>query len=196
MHSKNFAATAALIAFAAAAPALAATSASTPAPDDHVWHTFQATARPFTPALAPADEYFGRFKLSNLGMRNIIHDMNVEGDSPLALPLQQLRIHEVAGALSDWSNRYPRDKWLPGTTASFVKFLERKQTPETAEIAVGYAVYLVDRFNGTPSARWYVTLLSAHSAVPDVDPGSLPPAFRVYSPFDADVLHLQAPALP
>jgi hypothetical protein len=181
-------------AFAAAAPAIAAASA---VPfDDHTWHPFTATARPFTSAPAPADEYFGRFKLSNLGMRNIIHDMNVEGDSPLALPLQETRIHAVAGALFDWTNRYPRDVWIPRTTGSFVKFLERKQTPETASLAVVYAVYLADRSSGTSSARWYTALLQAHNPVIDVDPSAAASPFRIYSPFDVDVLGLRVPSIP
>ncbi len=196
MHRSRFTALAVIVAFTTVAPARAAATSATPAFDDHVWHAFQATARPFTSSPAPADEYFGRFKLSNLGMRNIIRDMNVEGDSPLALPLQETRIHEVAGSLADWSNRYPRDIWLPGTTASFVKFLERKQSPDTAGMAVDFAVYLVDRFNGTRSARWYSALLKSYAPVLDVDPTSQPSPFRIFSPFDVDVLGLKVPSLP
>src|SRR5450755_1991263 len=131
MRNTGIAAAVAMLICSASAQALAASASSgaaTGAFDDQLWHAYTVSARAFTYAPAPADEYFGRFKLSNLGMRNIIHDMNIEGDSPLALPLQQGRIREVAGSLSDWANRYPRDTWLPGTAASFVRFLERKST--------------------------------------------------------------------
>jgi hypothetical protein len=143
-----------------------------------------------TGAPAPADEYFGHNKLSFLGIRNIIRDMNVEGNSPLALPLQEGRIREVAGSLADWANRYPRDKWLPGTTASFVRFLERKDSPDTSLLAADFIAYLNDRFAATRTGRWYAALSAAHVTVADVDPTAPPLPFRLYGPFDPDVLGL------
>src|SRR5450631_3857187 len=112
-----FAATILVTANVQALAASAPVAAGPTPPDDNIWHTYFVAARPISGAPAPADEYFGRFKLSLLGIRNIIHDMNIEGDSSLALPMQEARIREVAGSLADWANRYPRDKWLPGTTS-------------------------------------------------------------------------------
>lgn len=173
-------------AFAAVAPS----AASPPAFDDKVWHTFSVSARPISRAPAPADEYFGRFKLSFLGIRNIIHDMNIEGDSSLALGIQEGRIHEVAGSLADWANRYPRDKWLPGTTASFVRFLERKQSADTSMLAADLIATLNDRFGDTRTGRFYAALAAAHEPVIGVDPTLAPTPFRLYGPFDPDVLGL------
>jgi hypothetical protein len=178
-------------AFAAAASAAAVqTAAGQTAIDDNVWHPFVVAARPITRAPAPADEYFGRYKLSFLGIRNIIRDMGIEGDSPLALPLQEGRIHEVAGSLADWANRYPRDKWLPGTTASFVRFLERKNDAQSALLAADLIAYLNDRFAATPTGKWYAALAAAHVTVTGVDLTAAPAPFRLYGPFDPDVLHL------
>jgi hypothetical protein len=174
-------------AFAAATP----TAPAQPAFDDKVWHTFFVSAHPISRAPAPADEYFGRFKLSFLGIRNIIHDMNVEGDSSLALTTQEGRIHEVAGSLADWANRYPRDIWVPGTTASFVRFLERKQSADTSLLAADFIAYLNDRFEGTRTGKWYAALAAAHEPVIGVDPTAAPAPFRLYGPFDPDVLHLE-----
>jgi hypothetical protein len=116
--------------------------------------------------------------------------MNVEGDSPLALPLQETRIHEVAGSLADWASRYPRDKWLPGTTASFVRFLERKNNADTALMAADLIAYLNDRFASTRTGKWYAALAAAHVQVVGVDPTAAPSPFRMYGPFDPDVLRL------
>ena len=174
-------------AYAASAPAA---SAQTPF-DDNVWHTYLVAARPIARAPAPADEYFGRYKLSFLGIRNIIRDMGIEGDSPLALPLQEGRIHEVAGSLGDWANRYPRDKWLPGTTASFVRFLERKHDAGSALLAADFIAYLNDRYAGTRTGKWYAALSAAHVTVSGVDMTAAPSPFRLYGPFDPDVLHLE-----
>lgn len=187
------AAFAAIFFSAASGPAYAATVPAAPGQtpyDDSVWHTYLVTARPITRAPAPADEYFGRYKLSFLGMRNIIRDMNIEGDSPLALPLQEGRIHEVAGSLADWANRYPRDKWLPGTTASFVRFLERKNDAGSALLAADLIAYLNDRYAGTRTGKWYAALSAAHVPVSGVDMTAAPLPFRLYGPFDPDVLNL------
>ena len=185
--------TASAQALAASAPVAASAvpvAAGPPPIDDKVWHTFFIWARPVSGASAPADEYFGRYRLSLLGMRNIIHDMSIEGDSSLALPLQEGRIYEVAGALGDWANRYPRDKWLPGTAASFVRFLERKKSPETALLAANYIAYLNDRFAGTPSAKWYAALSASHDPVIGIDLLAAPVPYRIYGTFDPDVLRL------
>jgi hypothetical protein len=193
MRTTHIAAIAALFLSTQSAPAFATAAAAVAgqtALDDNVWHTFSVAARPISRAPAPADEYFGRYKLSFLGIRNIIHDMNIEGDSPLALPLQQGRIHEVAGSLADWANRYPRDKWLPGTTASFVRFLERKDDAGSALLAADLIAYLNDRFATTRSGKWYAALAAAHVPVIGVDPTAVPPPFRLYGPFDPDVLNL------
>jgi hypothetical protein len=174
-------------AYAAAAPSVAGQIPF----DDNLWHTYLVSARPIARAPAPADEYFGRYKLSFLGIRNIIHDMGIEGDSPLALPLQEGRIHEVAGSLADWANRYPRDKWLPGTAASFVRFLERKHDAGSALLAADFIAYLNDRYAGTRTGKWYAALDAAHVPVSGVDMTAAPSPFRMYGPFDPDVLHLE-----
>jgi hypothetical protein len=193
MRLVQVAAFAALFFTASSSPAVSAavpTAAGQPAFDDNIWHTFFVAARPIARAPAPADEYFGRYKLSFLGIRNIIRDMNIEGDSPLALPLQEGRIHEVAGSLADWANRYPRDKWLPGTTASFVRFLERKDDAASALLAADLIAYLNDRFAATRSGKWYAALAAAHVPVTGVDLTAAPAPFRFYGPFDPDVLNL------
>lgn len=193
MRIVRIAALAATILAATSTQGLAASApvaAGPPPPDDNIWHMYTVAARPISSAPAPADEYFGRFKLSFLGIRNIIHDMNIEGDSSLALPMQEGRIREVAGSLADWANRYPRDKWIPGTTASFVRFLERKNSADTSLLAANYIAYLNDRFASTPSAKWYTALAAAHVPVTDVDPVAAPLPFRLYGPFDPDVLRL------
>ena len=77
------------------------------------------TAHPLTPTDAPADEYFGRLKLSNIGVHNIIHALAVEGYSPLALPLERTRIMGVETAIVEWAEAFPRDPWLRNTVLNF-----------------------------------------------------------------------------
>jgi hypothetical protein len=71
-------------------------------------------------ALAPADQYFGRLKMSILGIRNSIKDLDyrasqaADGDAPHIFDKLAL----VEDALHDWQSRYPHDTWIPRYTYS------------------------------------------------------------------------------
>jgi hypothetical protein len=64
--------------------------------------------------LAPADEYFGRMKMSVLGIRNELDGLErraVGGDRNVASMAGKLAL--VDDAMNDWRAHYPRDSWLP-----------------------------------------------------------------------------------
>lgn len=64
--------------------------------------------------LAPADRYFGRLKMSILGVRNQIKDLALRAD---AHPEDAEHIYDkavlVEDALRDWHKHFPRDPWIP-----------------------------------------------------------------------------------
>jgi hypothetical protein len=72
-----------------------------------------AFAQPTTD-LAPADRYFGRLKMSILGVRNSLKDLTARAD---AEPEQAEHIYDkavlVEDALHDWQRHFPRDPWIP-----------------------------------------------------------------------------------
>ena len=64
--------------------------------------------------LAPADEYFGRLKMSVLGIRNELATLErraLGGDRNVASMSGKLAL--VDDAMRDWRAHYPRDTWLP-----------------------------------------------------------------------------------
>ena len=64
-------------------------------------------------ALAPADEYFGRFNLSVLGIANTIRDAGARMDSgtdPRTMLSGPLTF--VTDAVKDWEQKYPADPWI------------------------------------------------------------------------------------
>jgi hypothetical protein len=73
-------------------------------------------------AVAPADEYFGRLKMSILGIRNTIHDagLAIDNDASKAAGLMG-KLNLTEDAMADWERRYPADPWIP----KFVFALER-----------------------------------------------------------------------
>jgi hypothetical protein len=64
--------------------------------------------------LAPADEYFGRFDLSILGVANTIRDAGNRVDGG-ADPQAMINgpLYFATDALHDWEKKYPNDPWIP-----------------------------------------------------------------------------------
>jgi hypothetical protein len=63
--------------------------------------------------VAPADEYFGRLKMSVLGIANVIKDMRlrVQADADKT-PTIFGSLAMVEDAIRDWERKYPRDSWI------------------------------------------------------------------------------------
>ncbi|MEO6836179.1 MAG: hypothetical protein ABI231_09800 [Candidatus Tumulicola sp.] len=152
-------------------------SASSRPIDDGSWTTIAVVAAPPNQhRQAPADEYFGTNRLSNLGVRNAIRDMNIEGTSPLALPIQLERIAAVQAAFAVWADRYPSDSWLPGTMLDFAKFLQSKQQAWTDDIALGYLLFLETRYPQTRAGFEAREMRARYHPIPDFDLSAAPPA--------------------
>jgi hypothetical protein len=82
--------------------------------------------------LAPADEYFGRMKMSVLGIRNALDGLERRAagrDRNVAAMSGQLAL--VEDAMHDWRVHYPRDTWLPR--------FEAKRSRVASLIALGAA---------------------------------------------------------
>jgi hypothetical protein len=92
-----------------------------------------AFAQP-APGLAPADRYFGRLKMSILGVRNSLTDLSAR---LAAHPEDAVPVYEhallVDDALHDWATQFPRDPWIP-RFAHALADLYRKVDTEDARI--------------------------------------------------------------
>lgn len=65
-------------------------------------------------SLAPADRYFGRMKMSILGIRNSLKDLTADADlNPQNAGHIYDKVVFVDDALRDWHRHYPRDPWIP-----------------------------------------------------------------------------------
>lgn len=64
--------------------------------------------------LAPADEYFGRLKMSILGITNVIRDMRLRVENDVTQsPSIFGSLAMTENAIRDWEAKYPRDTWIP-----------------------------------------------------------------------------------
>lgn len=111
-------------------------------------------AAPRRSPVAPADEYFGRLKMSVLGLRNKVRDLGLDvdvhpehGSAVLSTAIF------VEDALRDWSRKYPRDGWLPRYAYALVTVYERIPGDEARRRAVAQLNYIVASFPASPFAR-------------------------------------------
>jgi len=72
-----------------------------------------AIAKTHAVRVAPADEYFGRLKMSILGIRNELHDLALRLQySPASGEAVLGTAALVENAMHDWEHKYPADPWL------------------------------------------------------------------------------------
>lgn len=152
--------------------------------------TVDVTARPLPSPIAPADEYFGRLKLSNLGVRNIIHALAVEGNSPLALPLERARIMGVDTAIVQWGDRYPADPWLRRAAINFAGVIAQKHDVATDMIAIDQLLLVSMLYRNTPYAKLARDRANAIALTNTIDWGA--PAFDPPSLYDLTPLRVDS----
>ena len=109
---KRFLTVASLVALSASA---ASAATPEPAPPPVVPHVVILKYK-----VAPADEYFGKLKLSILGIRNTIKDMGLKADADPghAAAVVMGAISLTEDALHDWEKKYPQDSWIPAAILS------------------------------------------------------------------------------
>ncbi len=81
--------------------------------------------------VAPADEYFGKLKMSILGIRNTIKDQSAKVDYyPDKADSTLNAIALTEDALHDWQRKYPCDSWLPGSIYALEHFYAKLHTAD------------------------------------------------------------------
>ena len=105
-------------------------------------------------ALAPADEYFGRQKLSPLGIRHEIFtlkdDLHHARQQPGAI---QQKANLVEDAVDDWVTRFPQDTWLPSAAWQLGTLFEELPGQEAHEHAIVVLELVKERFPQTAFAQ-------------------------------------------
>jgi hypothetical protein len=90
-----------------------------------------ASAQP-APGLAPADRYFGRLKMSILGVRNSLVDLSARVS---AHPQDAVAVYEQAllvdDALHDWAAHFPHDTWIPRFAHGLAELYRKVDTEDS-----------------------------------------------------------------
>jgi hypothetical protein len=101
---------------------------------------------------APVDEYFGRQKISTLGIDNMIRDTDQqESSDPTMAPRLYGGLITAEDALEDWAVKYPHDSWIPKRAYEMSHLFWRMHSAE-ANVAADRCRELL--FKQFPSSRY------------------------------------------
>lgn len=98
---------------------------------------------------APGDEYFGRMKMSFLGINNTFHDTYIEAGPYTTNSNLINKLNFADEALLAWSHRYPRDPQLARSFFLAIKTYKKVYTRVYQQKAWEYMHLLVSRFPTT-----------------------------------------------
>jgi hypothetical protein len=138
--------------------ASAASAAATPSPAP----VKKPAAKPVVPhvvflkyKVAPADEYFGRLKLSILGIRNTIKDMGLKADADPAHAVGSVMgaVALTEDAMHDWEKKYPADSWIPPAILSLERLYAKVDSDEARTHAKLAMVWLVHDYPKSAPAK-------------------------------------------
>lgn len=105
-----------------------------------------------TSKIAPADEYFGRLKMSILGIANTIKDQTLRFDRrPEEMESEMSTIGFAVDAIHDWEHKYPTDPWIAKSLFYLERFYNRIPTDAGRAQAKATMTWLVHDFPKT----WY-----------------------------------------
>jgi hypothetical protein len=103
--------------------------------------------------LAPADEYFGHYKLSVLGIANTIRDAGARMDSgtdPRSMLSGPLSF--VTDAIKEWEAQYPTDPWIGKDLLALEGVYLRVPTDEGFRLASETEAWLIADYSHTDYA--------------------------------------------
>jgi len=98
---------------------------------------------------APADEYFGRMKLSFLGIDNTFRDQSVRSGAHTIDPSVISKLDFAADALRDWQHKYPRDPQLARSMWLGSQVYLKIWNAAGQEQAASYLITLRNQFGST-----------------------------------------------
>ena len=105
--------------------------------------------------VAPADEYFGRLKLSILGIRNTIKDMGLKADAdpPHAAAIVMGSVRLTEDAMRDWEKKYPADSWIPPAIFSLERLYAKVDSDAARTHAKTAMAWLVHDYPKSAAAK-------------------------------------------
>jgi hypothetical protein len=146
--------------------------------------------------VAPADEYFGRLKMSILGIRNALRDMGLRADADPAHAASILgTVALTEDAMRDWERKYPHDTWIPPAILQLERDYAKVDSDDSRAHAKLVMVWLVHDYPGSAPGKLGKSEL-ARNLVGVKPPVELEAAAGAATPAAADLPASPVPAAP
>lgn len=114
--------------------------------------TMPAFAEP-SATLAPADRYFGRLKMSILGIRNSLRDLDAKvAADPTAAEDVFHKASLVEDCLRDWQAHFPADPWIPKYAYALARLYARIDSKDAKERRDAAFDWLDEKYPDSPEA--------------------------------------------
>jgi hypothetical protein len=123
------------------------------------------------PVPAPADEYFGKLKLSILGIRNTIKDVgaNIDVEASRAPGLMP-KADFAEDAIHDWERHYPTDTWLPKTIFALERMYAKIDSDDGRKRSMAAMQWLVHDYPTSWYAKTGRKEIAEHRVGHPIDP--------------------------
>lgn len=132
--------------------------------------------QPAVADLAPADEYFGPFKLSIIGIRNTIRDLGLRYDFNHDIGTQTYNsAQQTERSIRDWEQRYPRDDQLPRAVYLLQRLYTKVLVKQARDRAQVTATWLFADFARSPQSKQLKKTLAVEHLAPLPPPTPVPP---------------------
>ena len=132
-------------------------------------------------SLAPADEYFGPFKLSIIGITNTIRDTGRRYDVNHDIGDQTFRSTQmIERAIRDWETKYPHDDQLPRAVYFLQRLYEKVLTQASRDQAGVTAKWLYADFGASPQAKQLKKVVASEHLDPLPPPTPAPVPTTLY----------------
>lgn len=95
---------------------------------------------------APGDEYFGRLKMSYLGINNTFRDDSIRAGSYTTNSGLISSVNFADDAMHDWARKYPHDAQLPRSWFLAMKMFRKIYTMDAQQKAFQYMNQIVQRW--------------------------------------------------
>jgi len=146
--------------------------------------------------LAPADEYFGHYNLSVLGIANTIRDAGARVDSGAdARTLLSGPLSFVTDAMKDWEQKYPSDPWIAKDLFALEVVYLRVPTDEGFRLATQTEAWLVADYQSSEYATKGRVELATNRVPYMPQQQAWQPQQQAWQP-QQPVRQYQAPAIP
>lgn len=115
--------------------------------------------------VAPADEYFGRLKMSVLGIRNELNHLQTQVDGqPETSASVMGPASLVEDAIKDWEQHYPSDPWLAKDVYLLTHLYANVHSDEGHSHAIHGLTWLRAKYQASGFAQKVMTEVNQNSA--------------------------------